>query len=340
MSSTRLKDLGERRLLREVIPRFAQGVGDDCAIFQTPDRFCAVTTDPVPRPAAWSVSEEQDLFWLGWLLVTINGSDIAAAGAQPHSFFSALDLPSETELTSFERLLVGIRACCDRLGFRYLGGNVREAMTVGAVGTAIGFSRCACLTRRGARPGSRVAVIGCGGQFWSDVLRARAGEKVDESTSPLFSPIARVKEMAWIHEEGFAECAMDGSDGLAPTLVELARVNELDIVVDLKSIRKASKDLTKLERPERLWMGWGDWLVVISIGEEKLRRFRQAAEVRKLPVTVIGRFLPGEGGVRLRGDVAEIPLDRLESERFMEDSWFGRGMEYYEQMLRSLRLPE
>ena len=174
-----------------------------------------MTTDPAPIPMAWSVDKERDLFWLGWLLVTINGSDIAAAGAEPHSFYAALDLPRDLEVIEFERLLEGIEACCHKLGFRYAGGNIREAGSIGSVGTAVGFSQKPCLTRRGARPGSTVVVIGNGGQFWSDVLEARDGVELDKVKSPVFSPVARTREMAWIHSEGYAECAMDASDGLA-----------------------------------------------------------------------------------------------------------------------------
>ena len=336
----RLGEMGERRLLRDVIPRFTDGTGHDCAAFEVKGKYCAVTTDPVPTPVAWSVGGAKDLYWLGWLLVTINGSDIAASGAQPHSFYAALDLPRDLCLSEFERLLEGIQASCKRSGFKYAGGNIREASTISAVGTAVGFSERQCLTRQGARAGSLVVAIGIGGLFWSDYLEVRSGKCVDKMSSPLFTPIARTTEMARMHAEGYVECAMDASDGLAPTLEELARVNDLDILVDLGAIRKASGALTRLERAERLWMGWGDWLVVVSVGQAEAESFFEAAKLHKIPTTVIGNFLPGDGMVTLRGKTSEIGLERLESERFAEDSWFHRGLDAYEQMLRSLRLPD
>lgn len=336
----RLREMGERRLLREVIPRFTDEGGHDCATFEAKGKYCAVTTDPVPRPVAWSVGGTDDLYWLGWLLVTINGSDIAASGAQPHSFYAALDLPRDLKLSELERLLEGIRASCRRSGFKYAGGNIREAETINAVGTAVGFSESQCLTRQGAKAGSWVVAVGIGGLFWSDYLKVRSGLDVDKLTSPLFSPVARTMEMARIHAEGYVECAMDASDGLAPTLAELARVNELDILVDLAAIRKASAALTRLERAERLWMGWGDWLVVIAVGEAQADGFLKTVKAQEMPMTVIGKFLPGEGKVRLRGETSEIMLERLESERFADDSWFHQGLEGYEGMLKSLRLPE
>jgi thiamine-monophosphate kinase len=161
----RLCDLGERRILDEIIPKFANGVGSDCAVFNLESSYLAVSTDPVPRPAASAIAGDDDLFWMGWLLVTINASDIAASGANPHSFFASLDLPREMEVSQLERLLGGIRAACDRHGFVYAGGNLREAATVSAVGTALGLASSECLTRYGAQAGSYVVVVGESGRF-------------------------------------------------------------------------------------------------------------------------------------------------------------------------------
>lgn len=102
MAGTTLGDLGERRILREVIPRFSSAAGDDCAAIHGGAGTTVITTDPVPPPAATVIGGDPDLFWTGWLLVTINASDIAASGARPVAFVAALDLPRDLEVSSFE----------------------------------------------------------------------------------------------------------------------------------------------------------------------------------------------------------------------------------------------
>lgn len=94
MSGLRLSDLGERRILSEIIPRFAKGTGDDCSVIPMGGGYLVATMDPVPQPAARVIAGETDPFWIGWLLVTINASDIAASGARPEAFLAAFDMPS------------------------------------------------------------------------------------------------------------------------------------------------------------------------------------------------------------------------------------------------------
>lgn len=338
--SVRLCDLGERRILDEIIPKFANGIGSDCAVFSLQSSYLAVSTDPVPKPAAHAIAGDDDLFWMGWLLVTINASDIAASGARPHSFYASLDLPRDLELTKLERLLSGIRAACDRHSFIYAGGNLREGPIVSAVGTALGLASSECLTRFGAQAGSYVVVIGESGRFWSDVLRFQSGETLDRATSPLFSPVAKTQEMVALHIERLVTCSMDTSDGLAPTLVELSKVNGMRIDVDLVELRRSAKGLTHLERVERLAMGWGDWTVVVSVPEGNIERVLELRASGVLSATVLGRFSEGPAGVYLRDGIDTIPLGRLESERFAEDSWFLKGVGEYQRQLSLLPLPE
>src|SRR5260370_26116687 len=99
-----LFDLGERRILREIIPKFVEGAGHDCANVYLASRQSVITTDPVPRPAAAGIGGDNDPFWFGWLLVTINASDIAGSGAGPGAFLAALALPRDYPAALLERL--------------------------------------------------------------------------------------------------------------------------------------------------------------------------------------------------------------------------------------------
>ena len=134
-----LQDLGERELIRSVLPKYCSGVGDDCAVVQLGDVDLLITTDPVPQPAARLLGKDPDVYWMGWLLVVINASDLAAAGAQPLAFLAAIEAPSNLPTSQFERLLEGVRDGCNAEGLYYAGGNLREAKgKLAAVGTALG----------------------------------------------------------------------------------------------------------------------------------------------------------------------------------------------------------
>ncbi|MEL7681417.1 AIR synthase related protein [Citromicrobium bathyomarinum] len=336
MKSQTLNDLGERRILKDIIPRFVHAAGDDCAIITSKKGRAVVTTDPVPQPAAKVIGGDDDPYWLGWLLVTINASDIAASGASPTAFVAALDLPGEMLVCDLERLLAGIRDSCQANGIEYVGGNLRESQTIAAVGTAIGYCEAEPLGRIGADDRDLLVVIGQPGQFWADALRIRQGESVDKNTSPVFSPVSQTKLMEMLHGHELLKCAMDTSDGLAPTLHELARVNRLSVQIDLPSMRVAADFSDVDERSERLWMGWGDWTVVAAVAQEHLDEVLMIAGSK---CAAIGRFVEGDLGVVLNENGSKLPLGRLESERFAPDSWFQSGIDGYIKLLKELPLP-
>ena len=146
--------------------------------------------------------------------------------------------------------------------------------------------------------------------FWSDVLELRAGKTVDQTTSPLYRPVSQVSVIHDLHSQGFISCAMDTSDGLAPTLEELGKKNQLGISVDTTKIRGASGHLTALERPERLWMGWGDWTVVAVVRSEQCDAVRDVCVQKGYDGVEIGEFSNEFEGVLLQDGSRSIRLDR------------------------------
>lgn len=337
---TTLSDLGERRILREIIPNFVHGAGDDCATLQLQRKYAVVTTDPVPRPAAEVIAGDMDPYWLGWLLVTINASDIAASGARPDAFVAHLDLPSNYDLELFTRLLQGISDSCEANGLRYVGGNLREAKALTAVGTAIGSSDVLPLGRRGANAGDNLVLLGRSGQFWIDAFKVQQGSEVDKHTSPLFKPVSQSNIIWRLHEEGLLVGAMDTSDGLAPTLEELSLVNELTLQVHIPALRGPGELLVdqRLSR-ERLSFGWGDWTVAAIVAPANVEPLRKLAEAIGATATPVGRFILGQPSVELVDGSRAIRASRLESERFAPDSWFTEGIGAYMAMLAAFPLP-
>lgn len=271
-------------------------------------------------------------------MVTINASDLAAAGATPNSFLAALDLPRDWPLAKLERLLQGIQASCAANGLAYVGGNIREGLALSATGTAVGSSSIRPLTRTGAAFDSHLVVIGKHGRFWSHVFALRQNESLPDD-SPLFKPVSQVNAMQQLRDVGVVQCAMDTSDGLAPTLHELARVNQMTIEIDLAELRSCCSERGIHIASERAWMGWGDWSVVISVGNKEFLRFMEFVEDNQIDASKIGRFRQGKANVQLFDRGRSIPLGRLESERFASDSWFHKGISFYEEMLNTLELP-
>jgi thiamine-monophosphate kinase len=287
------------------------------------------------------IGGDADPYWLGWLLVIINASDLAAAGAHPLGFLSALELEPEYHVEALRRLLLGTQKACQAEGLRYVGGNLKEAVRLCAVGTAIGrVSPGSGITRRGAQPGNILVSVGHGGVFWRDALAVLNGNSVrDKHGSPLFAPRSQIQVMCVLAEGRMVRAAIDNSDGLLPSLTQLAAANAIGITVDLAALSVDESEDLGVD-PARLWLGWGDWNVLCAVHPEKFEEVLRVGEEVGVSITPIGSFHGETAGVFLHRHGTTLPAPRLESERFAADSWFSEGIQGYISRLLSVKIPE
>jgi thiamine-monophosphate kinase len=336
-----LQDLGEREIVRQILPKFYSGIGDDCAVLQFAEGHLIITTDPVPEPAAKLLGSDPDPYWMGWLLVIINASDLAASGANPVAFLAAIEAPPTMSIDDFERFLLGISEACAAEGLEYVGGNLREGSKLAGVGTAIG--RCQvgkAIRRSGGREGDIIVSIGQGGIFWRDALIVKNGGLLpSKDLSPLFRPHSQLRAMSLLAQEEMITAAVDNSDGLLPTLVQLASATSLGAWLDLDCLTIPDHRSELEVDAAHFWLGWGDWNVIAAVAPNGLDRAMQIAVDAGSVATPIGKLVAGKPELLLRrGDVARV-APRLESERFAKDSWFGSGIQGYVDLLLSVELP-
>jgi len=335
-----LADLGERAILKEIIPRYSASSGDDCEAIACPAGDLLLTTDPVPPPAAASIGGSDDPYWAGWLLVIINASDVAAAAADPMALMVAAEFPPEETVARFKRFLEGVRDACDAEGFRYAGGNLREAQRFSATATAVGWRPAMRgLRRQGAEAGDLIVSVGQGGVFWRDAFRLMRGRSVRPEDSPVFRPRSQGATMRALAREGLLSAAMDNSDGLLPTVAELGRLNGLSAHLDVRALAVPGLEGDDDVAAARLWLGWGDWTVLATVTAERFEQAARTAREAGGVLVPIGRMELGNGEVRLDDGEYSAIAGRLDSERFVRDSWFSAGIGAYASALRAFSLP-
>jgi thiamine-monophosphate kinase len=132
-------------------------------------------------------------------------------------------------------------------------------------------------------------------------------------------------------------CAMDNSDGLLPTLEQLSRVNGLTVELEVARLGVPGTLFSPIEQA-RLWMGWGDWNVVLAVSAADVERIESVSRSHGIELFRIGRFSAGSPEVQLVTDESSFRSPRLESERFARDSWFSEGIDGYIARLQSLDL--
>ncbi len=345
LDSTRLDELGERRIINEILrPRYGKDAsdrfGDDCAaVFETdalPGRVVVATTDPCPEPVA-SILGYDDLYYRGWLLATINLSDLAASGAKPLGLLTSLILPNELSVGAFTRLLDGIDECCQVSGTRVLGGNIKEGPRIDLTATAIGsFDQGRGLSRRGCGAGDLLVVVGDLGLFWAGVVGLKRGlflnQHQDELLRNILTPTPKVKVAQAISDKGLLTACIDNSDGLYPSVAQLAEINGLQMLVNFEGVVFSpevlySSSLTGIS-PLRFALGWGDWQLIGCCQATNLELLRETVFSHSTQLHVIGEVRSGEG-VLLHDKSAFKTMAPIDSQRFTTDSWFTIGLDAY-----------
>lgn len=290
----------------------------------------------------------RDEYYRGWLLATINLSDLAAAGAEPLGLLTSLQLPAATPIREFERLLDGLDECCAAQGTTVVGGNLKEASFVDVSATALGWCDSPPLTRSGASVGDLVGVIGELGAFWAGSLAVERGLIEPDPEHPLLrNPLTPPPQLAVgreLRRRALATACIDNSDGLYPSLLQLGAASNVGIAVVEASIAYSVEVAEMAERlkvePLRLALGWGDWQLVITCSAEAWGDIDALAAELGSRATVLG-VATEEPGVRLRDSSGEGSLLPLDSQRFAPDSWFSAGLDRYVEMMLSdpLRQP-
>lgn len=330
-----LASLGERRIVSELLVKRYHGTvafGDDCAVIpQLPARDfeLVATTDPCPEPLVLSLGWK-DLYYQGWLLGTINFSDLAAAGAEPLGLLVSYMLPENLTVADFERLMDGVDDSCQEHGSQVIGGNIGDAGSMQLTATAIG----ACdagkrLSRKGARAGDAILLVGSPGYLWSTALlrEGYAQLPADDEYSVFeraLKPVAQLQAGRLLAETGQAHAAIDISDGLYPSVGALCVANGVGAVIDaaapvldplpLEICRQAGAD------PFDLTQLWGDWSLLAAVDDAVAEQVIGMLTDAGIGCHRIGTFQVSKG-VSLKRDGQTVPWHGIDAERFTESSW-------------------
>jgi len=303
-----LKDVGERAAVKELLRIFDRGhpvgLGHDVGVVDWGDDYLVVTTDAVNArthvPAGAAPAQ------IGWYLVAVNLSDIAASGARPIGFVGALALPRDTDLDFLKGIAKGMDECARQFGIAVIGGDTKESDVMTLAGTAFGrVPKSRILLRSGARPGDAVLVTGdLGRSGWASRALESPAQRA-EALEVLLRPYPRIEEGIFFSQSGAVTSCMDISDGLGTTVHQISEASGVSFLIDFDSIpvytQLAGGDRRTLE-DLALYYG-GDFELLATVNPERLdallegyRRAKGIEERRKL--SVIGK-VEAKGGNRL-----------------------------------------
>ena len=133
--------------------------GDDAAAWRSTAGSYLFTTDTMVEGVHFT---QTTLSWedVGWKVMAVNASDLAAMGGQPLYALVTLGLPAEFPLSALDMLYEGALSMAEKGRFAIVGGDMVKSPTAFVTVALVGTIRGAPMTRGAASPGHLVAVTG------------------------------------------------------------------------------------------------------------------------------------------------------------------------------------
>ena len=287
--------------------------GDDAALVTTGDKTL-VTVD--------SMAEHVDfeLDWatgadIGYKLVAINASDIAAMGGRPTRAVATVQLGEDTEAGLVEEIATGMADAARRWGLHIVGGDIGSGTELGLTMTMLGELDGPPVFRSGAREGDLVLVTGSLGAAHAGLLLLQLGaidpdavraEVSDRSgadglavlATAQLRPEPRVDEGQAL--AGIATAMIDISDGLAIDLERLCRSSGVGCAIDGSTIpvhpelKHATSKVEELPSAlECALSGGEDFELLFTAQEASVDEIHRRLDGLGTSVTVIGTVTAG-----------------------------------------------
>lgn len=315
--------MGEFDLIRRYFDRpleaaarpFVQlGIGDDCALLQTPPGHeLAVSTDmlvagrhflPDVTPAA-----------LGWKCLAVNLSDLAAVGADPRAFTLALALP-QADPVWLDGFAHGLFECAAQHGCSLVGGDTTRGplnVCITIFGTVPAGQ---ALRRDGAHPDEDVWVSG---QLGEAALGLRFRSQVPglqpvdaEAVVHVFAALERPQPRMALGRalRGVASAALDVSDGLLGDLGHiLSASGGLGATLDVTAL--PISDNLRVQTDAVRWScalaGGDDYELCFTAAPARRAQVLAAAAAAGVTVTRIGQIDAAPGLRLVDGTGQSVP---------------------------------
>ena len=285
-------------------PGILTGIGDDAALWRTPDSTQILTTDTMIEGVHFRLKTTpcRDL---GWKALAINLSDIAAMGGVPQYAVVSLGLTSDTEVESVADLYRGMADIAREYDCLVVGGDTVSApammITVSLTGQASSGADYPdnVLTRSRARVGQRIGVTGYLGASEAGLRTVTEGLRLDgtavqEMQKAHNHPTPRIAEGQALLQLGI-RAAMDISDGLMADLPKMCKASGVAarVMLECIPIHPIVKRAFGEESLEMALSGGEDYELLFTVDDPLINDLKKECPT---PVTIIGEIVAGEPG--------------------------------------------
>lgn len=298
-----------RRYLNDIKAGVVLGIGDDAALVHPPAGQMLLTTDLLVEhihfERAWTSPAD-----LGWKLLAVNLSDIAAMGGTPRFALLSLGLPVDLDMAWIEDFYGGLRELADRHEVAIVGGDtVASPGPIVANVALVGETKTLPITRQGSVPGDLLFVTGTVGAGAAGLWACRHLPPKDHAPARevmrrLLRPEPQLTAGRILATWAGRISLLDDSDGLVRSVDILAEANGAGAVIDLGhiSICPEARSLAPLAGVDPLqWALYGgdDYPLIGAAPPPEIPRIQDDFAPAGLSLTVFGE-LTQRAGVWLR----------------------------------------
>jgi thiamine-monophosphate kinase len=307
--------VGEDGLLERLAPwlggeDLVVGPGDDGAVWQPPLGSAVVTTtDSLVEGVHFTTPLDGNAaIDLGWRLLAVSLSDLAAMGAEAGPAFISLALPEAWPVAWVESLYQGLAECAAQFGAPVAGGNVSASATAVLSSTCLGVvAPGRAMVRPGAREGWQLGITGAVGAAAAVLTAGRAGGEVRTEWLRSSRPIPRLEAGLALARAGVG-VAIDISDGVFRDAARLLAVASCSGLVIDGGVLPVADGVR--ERWPREWAdvaaGGEDYELLFAAPTGVMTGALAALRATGLEPALIGVFDRGPG-LRLIADGGEAP---------------------------------
>jgi thiamine-monophosphate kinase len=303
----KLEDLGEfgliNRLKAQTINKQAstiQGIGDDAAVINLGEEFGLLSSDYLLEGVHFDLTYTP-IKHLGFKLVSVGVSDIAAMNGIPKQITVNIALSNRFGLSDIDELYEGINAACEEYNIDLVGGDTSTSragllLSISVFGTV---AKDKIVYRKGAKPNDILCVTGDLGAAYMG-LQILEREKQEFLANPhmkpsiedksilvgkQLKPTARLDIIHELAEHGIVPSTMiDVSDGLSSDLLQLAKANNMGYSVFFENVPIENLTLEtctefNLNPIASVMHGGDDYELLFTISQEDFEKAKKITDI-------------------------------------------------------------
>ncbi|MDC3414235.1 thiamine-phosphate kinase [Aquibacillus sp. 3ASR75-11] len=271
-----------------------KGAGDDAAIFRQPYQDIVTSVDTLVENVHFT-RETMDPFHIGFRVLAVNISDLAAMGSTPAFYLVSICVPKHWKENELQEIYSGMKSIASQFEMDLIGGDTTSGSELVISVTIIGYvANNKARYRNTAKGEDAVFVTGTLGDAAAGLYVLKENMDMNSRSNKYLINRHRMPSPRVKFATGLAELARvtlnDISDGIASEASEIAEASGVAMHLYYESIPIHKSLLNFRQSEQRKWMLFGgeDFELIGTVPKKDWPDVQKAADKTNTPIALIG----------------------------------------------------